>query len=36
MINENVPLAKEKPIHSEYKTQQEKTGILIWKEPEVE
>lgn len=35
MINEDVPLAKEKPYHVEYRAQQESMGIPMWREPEL-
>ncbi len=33
MINEDVPLAKEKPFHVDYNAQKESTGIPVWKKP---
>lgn len=35
MINDGVPLAKEKPFHVDYKKQKESGGIPAWKEPEL-
>lgn len=33
MINEDVPLAKEKPFHVDYNAQKDSTGIPMWQEP---
>ncbi len=33
MINDGVPLAKEKPYHIEYKAQKASKGIPDWEEP---
>jgi len=33
MINEDVPLAKEKPFHVDYNAQKASSGIPGWQEP---
>ncbi|MFC5051831.1 arylsulfatase [Rubritalea spongiae] len=33
MVNEEVPLAKEKPYHVDYNAQKDSSGIPLWKEP---
>ncbi len=35
MINESVPLAKEKPFHVDYKQQKASVGIPMWEAPEL-
>ena len=35
MINEDVPLAKEKPYHVDYNAQKDSTGIPMWQEPDL-
>ena len=35
MVNENVPLAKEKPYHVAYRKQKQQTGIPDWTPPQI-
>lgn len=35
MINDGVPLAKERPFHVDYRRQKESKGIPVWREPEL-
>uniref|UniRef100_UPI0035629474 sulfatase/phosphatase domain-containing protein n=1 Tax=Pontiella sp. TaxID=2837462 RepID=UPI0035629474 len=36
MINEDVPLAAEKPFHVDYNAQKDSVGIPLWKEPNLQ